>query len=161
MLRRFFFISAVLILAVTASGKLYSTLGAARILDYADRLLLLPNRWILFGVGAIEIGVVCVLLFSRIDRFKLIALLWLSSMFVLYRSARWYFHVAEPCKCLGRWTEKLPFMPQTVEFALELLVAYMFAGSLLFYLWDWWRQKRVGTPQEMINSLPDTSASNE
>lgn len=54
-LKTFFLVSAGVILSATALAKLYSTLGSARVLDRADELTGVANRWLLFGVTAVEL----------------------------------------------------------------------------------------------------------
>src|SRR5213079_961849 len=105
------------------------TLGAGRILDTQDDLFLIPNRWVLFLSATIELGVMYLTVFGKRERIKLLGLLWLSSMFVLYRMAKWYANIPEACPCLGQLAEKLPLNPETVDLGLRLIVAYLFLGS--------------------------------
>lgn len=156
-LKTIFLISAGVILSATALAKLYSTLGSARVLDRADDLFGLPNRWILFGVGAVELAVVCVLLLSRVERVKVLSLLWLSSMFGLYRGAKWYFHVTGPCKCLGSLTEKLGIKPETVESVMTGVAGYLFLGSLVWLALEWRRDRRT----RKLRATPDRRKSEE
>jgi hypothetical protein len=134
-----FFRSVALILFITSSAKLYSAFGSERILDRMDRLLQIPNRWVLVGTGLIELAIVLYLLFGRIERTKLLAVLWLGSGFILYRFFHWFFGYSEPCRCLGKLGERLPLSSGTLDFILMGAVLYLFAGSLAFLVSSWRR----------------------
>jgi hypothetical protein len=121
-----FCLSAATLLILTGLAKLYSTLGTSKILDGIDELFLVENRLVLIGAAAAEFAVAWTLVFGRSEKLKLISLLWLSSMFVWYRTARWYFAIPTPCKCLGNLTDNLPFKVETVETGLQLMIVYCF-----------------------------------
>jgi len=128
--RKCFLGSAGAILAVTAAAKLLSAFGTAEVLGRPDHLLLLPYRWILLGVAAIELMVVGVLASSSLPKVKLLTLLWLSLSFILYRLAKLVFNVPDPCHCLGQIAANLPVQPATLDLLLKGVIAYLFGGSL-------------------------------
>jgi hypothetical protein len=135
-LKRAFLISAALVLIATASAKIYSAFGDVRLLEHVDGLFSIRNRWLLIGVSALELALVYLLVRTRIDRIKFLALIWLATMFGFYRFANWYFQIPEPCPCLGTLAQRLGWSPTAVEGGLTITISYLFTGSLIFLLSD-------------------------
>jgi hypothetical protein len=144
--RKSFFGSAGAVLALTAVAKLISAFGTAELLGRPDHLLLLPYRWILLGVAAIELVVVGVLASSIAPKVKLLSLLWLSSSFILYRLAKWVFNVPDPCHCLGQIAANLPMTPETLNLLLKGLIVYLFGGSLALLIGERLAIRLGGSP---------------
>lgn len=133
----FFLYSAAIILCLTAMAKLVSAGGSARILSLPDPILGLPNRTVLIGVGAIELILAAVILFSKNSGIKPYLIAWFASNLVIYRLGLWWGNVAAPCSCLGTITDALPFSPKTIEWVMKFILAYLLAGSygILIYKW--------------------------
>lgn len=142
-LRKAFLRSALVILAITALAKLYSAFGPAAVLARSDHLLLVPYRWILVGVAGLELTVVAMVLVASVPKIKLLSILWLSTCFALYRFAKWFFNLPDPCHCLGDITGNLPLKPQAIDLGLKIIVAYLFAGSFALLIADRIRSRRV------------------
>lgn len=117
---------AAALLVAAALSKLYTSLGDLPMLELFDPVLLVKNRYLLIGVGLLEIGIAAVLLVSKQWWFKGILLLWLSVNFVLYRLAFFLSGAGEPCPCLGNVVSKLGLAPAQAEFLLKAAVAYLF-----------------------------------
>lgn len=145
-----FIFSSAAILGITSFAKLWSAFGEARILSRHDPLLLVTNRELLIITGVIEILTVGALLFAKRERIKLMSLAWLASYFALYRLAVWYLRLPDPCPCLGRITEMLPFRPSTIDLALKTIVAYLLIGSIFLLVLDWRKDRRQQARPERV-----------
>jgi len=127
----------------TAFAKFYSAAGTAKVLDIPDGLLPMSNRQTLLFVGSAEFLIAVYLWLGESDLAKLICIVWLGTNFALYRIASILLVVGKPCPCLGSITEKLPLKPALINRILQLVVAYLVFGSLLF-LFARWRQRASG-----------------
>jgi len=132
-----FLYSAVLILCVTAMAKLVSASGNARILSTADPLLGVPNRIVLIGVGVLELVLAGVILFSKNHGIKPYLIAWFASNLVIYHLGLWWGNVAAPCACLGTVTNALPFSPNTIEWIMKGILAYLLLGSYGVLISQW------------------------
>ncbi len=130
--RRLFLFSVFLLLAATGAAKVWSALGAARILALPDPVIGLPRRDLLWGAGAAELCVGVVVLAAPKGRLTLPLVHVLAVSFALYRVGAWALAVGEPCPCLGTTYELLP-LPEGWVNALMLCAAlYLLAGSSWF-----------------------------
>ena len=119
--------SVGLILGVTALAKVHS-LWVSRGDFYAFDPLITFSRqgWLMAGAAALEVLVLILILTLRDLPTRLGIILWLASVFALYRLGLWVVGYAGNCACLGR--------PQSWWFtANSNLVEGLMRGSL-FYL---------------------------
>jgi hypothetical protein len=122
--------SAIVILVVTASAKLFSASGSAPLLDYPDPLFGLANRHLMILVGLIELGVAVGLLSALDIRRKHLLLAWLSTSFLVYRLAFYVLNPDKSCPCLGTLGEKLRLGQTTTNALLWSTVLYLLIGSV-------------------------------
>ena len=131
-LRDIFLRLSCAILYMTGSFKLISSFWNARILDVYDPLVWMPNRWVYALVGCLELGIACVLVRPFAPVRKLLCILWLSTLFVIYRLLRIAAGVQEPCSCLGNVADWIPSVKPFIGPALTGVLAFLFGGSVLF-----------------------------
>lgn len=134
--RTFFSVMGASILVLVAAAKLVSAAGHAGVLDTPDDMLLVPRRWVLVGVGSIELLAAAVVLFSRSRPAAPYVFLWLGLCFAGYRVAHAMGQFTQPCSCLGTVTDSLPLSPETVTRLLLGVIAYFIAGGAYFAFWD-------------------------
>jgi len=104
---KFFVISVITILLVTASAKIISgVVGKASILDEFDEVFLVANRHLLLLVGVCEMAVCAFLIFGNNLRLKLYLITWLgASFFHLQTRAKangGFESLSLPWQCNGR-----------------------------------------------------------
>ena len=150
----FFLKSAALLLGVTAAAKLLSAAGPARILDYPDPIFVITNRVVMTGAGGLELLAVALLYFHKNIQWKLLAVAWLSTNFLIYRFGLWFLQVKQPCSCLGTLGDLLPVKPETLNLTLKSIVIYLFAGSIFLLL----RRKFERVPYGQLSSFQSTNA---
>lgn len=127
----FYYIAVVLF--VTATIKIISAFGSARILTTPDPVFGLTYRWLYACVALIELLVAFAGLFRvTTDATTLILFTWLGGCFLIYHGALYMMNAPEPCGCLGRATDWWPWLGRhyssvTFSFAITMVV-----GSFLF-----------------------------
>jgi hypothetical protein len=121
-----------LVLLITALAKILALTGDMRSLETADPVIQVFSVRQLMAIGAgLEI-IVAGIGFSRLPvRIKCWALAWLSSLFLLYRFARWYLGVSEPCKCLGDVWQWLPVSRAALDAGLLAFLVVVWVGSCM------------------------------
>ena len=133
-IRAFVRISALLLLA-TGAAKLVSSAGAAPVLDHLDPLFSISFRNVFRIVGVLEVLIAAVCFFSPWLRLQVALICWLSTSFVLYRiSLHWLGHY-KACSCLGTLTEALNITPETADFFMKCILAFLAIGSYAAMFW--------------------------
>lgn len=132
---RVFIRSCGVLLLITASAKIISTMGSARILNTNDPIAMIPFRYMFLGVGTIEIAVALFCFVGRKSTPQLLTILWLASNFLLYRIGLVVVGYHRPCNCLGNLTDALPLSSDTIEVILRIILVYLLTGSYLGLLW--------------------------
>ena len=90
-------------------------------------------KTVLLASSACELIVGLLLLTKISSKVKGTSLLWLSSVFLLYRLGL-YLNGVKSCNCMGKlasWTGLTPSQVETT--ALMMLVLFVFSGTLLLY----------------------------
>jgi hypothetical protein len=135
---RLFFIFSACFLAVTGIAKLYSATGTAKLLSQSDEFLHVNLRLLMIATGVVELLLAAYLSLGSNNRAKAIALLWLSSNFILYRFANSLLGI-EYCPCLGTLGQKLPISQGNLNALLTAAVLVWLFGSLSV-LQGWWHR---------------------
>lgn len=144
-----FLYSSGVLLLVTASAKLTSGLGSARILQTPDPLLLVQFRYLFLATGALEL-IIAVISFlpNRVGlRAGLIA--WLVTNFVVYRIGLLWVGYHKPCSCLGNLTDALHISPNSADTAMKIILGYLLIGSYAALFWLWNQRRRPDQPSVM------------
>ncbi len=131
-----FFRMAAVVLLCTALAKLYSATGHAKLLAERDHLLHMDYRFLMIGVSVVEILLALLLLRNRSNVKRSLALLWLSSNFLVYHLGNYLFGFSY-CPCLGRLSDALPLPRGFGESMLRVLVLYWFAMSSGIFWREW------------------------
>ena len=134
--RQYVTVAGVLLLA-TGIVKLISQSVDKPFLAQRDPLLtMLTNRQVLMLAGVLECVVALVLLQSRERLNRLWIILWIGSLFSLYRLGLWLIRYTGPCPCLGRSFDWLTSRQSFVDAVLAGLLAYLLGGSAILLLLD-------------------------
>ncbi len=128
-----FVFTALIILTVTAFGKLVSASGSAQILERHDPVLQIANRKMLVFASVIEIAVVLLVLFAKEVRLKLFYVSWLSTIFLTYRYLKGN---DEYCQCLGNLHQYFWISNGSEDAIAKWILVYLFVGGYGL-LWSW------------------------
>jgi hypothetical protein len=133
---KWFFLSAVLILATTAVFKGIGASGDARILSHADPLLgLLTNRQTMLLAVVLELAIIGLVLRERAIVRKAAFIAWISTSFLAYRVGLWSIGYKGSCGCLGNVTDTLGVAPATADLVTGAMLAYLLIGSYAILIW--------------------------
>jgi hypothetical protein len=137
-----FLTGAGIVLLLTALAKILSAVGPARALDVPDPIIGISFRFVMVGVGLVELLIAFFCLFTARRWICLLAVAWLASNFVTYQLGLWWMGWHRPCGCLGNLTDALHISPTTADHIMKAVLAYLLIGSY----WLLWRQWRRVTP---------------
>jgi hypothetical protein len=132
---RFFIYSAVILLLVSASAKLISSGGTAKILARPDVLLPLSNQHLFWFVGGIELAVAFICIASKRNWLNAIIISWLATCFWLYKLGLLWVGYTKPCSCLGTMTESIGISPDTADIIAKCIAGYLLLGSYGCVFW--------------------------
>ena len=139
-----FIVSAGILLLLTATAKLASGFGNARVLQIYDPFFRIPFRYLLLGAGTVELIVAFVCLIYRPIGLRAILIAWLATNFLVYRFGLLWIGYQKPCGCLGNLTDALHISPKTADFGMKSVLAYLLIGSYATLVWLW-KQKQHGS----------------
>lgn len=94
--RNWFVPSAVVVLTVSGTAKVWSTFGHVELLMVADPIAGITLRWLLLAVGVLELVIAGVCLFSRNKRLATLLVAWLATNFLVYRLGLWWMGWHKP-----------------------------------------------------------------
>jgi hypothetical protein len=135
-LTRWFVVSAVIVLALTALAKGIAASGDARILSHPAPLLgLLTNRQTMLIAVVLEVLVIGLVLREREIVRKAAFIAWISTVFLAYRIGLWSTGNTASCGCLGNVTDTLGIAPTTADLVSGAMLAYMLIGSYAILIW--------------------------
>lgn len=130
-LTRIFLTSVAVVLFITASAKLISAFGSAKILQVPDPVFSLPYGELLLWAACLEFAILGTLLSAGRERAKLCLVGWAAGIFLLYRGANWLMVGGAPCPCLGTVTDYLQIPKGVADALLFSFLAYMVFGYFL------------------------------
>ncbi len=127
---RAFLGSAALILILTGIAKLVITANAVPALDQPDPVVwFMTRRGIAGASGLLEILVGFAIIVSRTPANPTLALGFLCSLFLLYRTALMVVAEPVPCGCLGDVANLLKLTDSQASAFATLLLAYLCLGT--------------------------------
>jgi hypothetical protein len=132
--KEFFVLSAGAILLITGLAKVVGALGKAQFLDVPDPIFGIPFRHLMLLVGVLELIIAEVCLLTNKPKVSTEMVLWISSLFLVYRIGLWAVGWHRPCRCLGSLTDALHISPEAADMAAKCLLAYLLVGGVTVYL---------------------------
>ena len=149
MAKHWFISTAAAILLVAGISKIVSGLGHASILERIDPLFHLQFRFLMLGVGTLELIVVVFCIIGCDQMRKIIVLTWLTTTLLIYRIGLWWVGWHRPCSCLGNLTDALHVRPQTADTVMKIILGYLLIGSYASLFWLW-RLKRTAVSATVL-----------
>jgi len=129
--------SLVAMLSLTALAKIVAASGEARILGQADPLFgLLTMRQSMLLAAAVEMVVVVLILRAPDILRKAVLLLWIGSVFLVYRIGLWWVGVEGSCRCLGNVGDVFGISTETADWIAKGILVYLLVGSGAILLWQ-------------------------
>jgi hypothetical protein len=153
-----FAVSAGIILGLTGLAKVYGAGGDVKLLGVMDPIFGVPFKQLMLAVGVAELFVAGTCLFTRAHRVNTFLVVWLATGFLIYRTGMWWLGWKKPCGCLGNITDALGITPQTADFIIKMLLAYLLVGGYALLLWQW---RRTGSPVAIVSSEPVSRAADD
>jgi hypothetical protein len=133
---------AGVLLFITATAKLISSFGSARILGVADPILGLQFRYLFVLAGMAELIISFFCLVGPNMRLKANLVTWLATIFVIYRIGRLWLGYSKPCPCLGSLTGTLHVPPTIADTAMKIILAYLLIAGYGTLFWLWHQHRR-------------------
>jgi hypothetical protein len=127
-----FFRAVQVALVASAIGKLAGVSmweASARVHD--PLFTFLTERYMIVGAALIELGVVLYLSWQSSIQRRASAVIWLSTLFLIYRMGLWNIGFHGYCKCLGHWTTWLHLSERQTDIIAQAMIAFMLVGSVL------------------------------
>ena len=128
-------------MALTGLAKAFSAIGLAQVLDTVDPLIGVPFRQLLLAVGLVELFIAFFCLFTDKWRPSVLAVAWISTIFIVYRGGLRSIGWHRPCGCLGSLTEVLHISPDFADNIMKTVLVYLLVGSYAILLWEWRRAR--------------------
>ena len=143
-MRRLFIISAVIILLLTSVSKLASVGSASAVLDERNPVVdLLTNRQLLGLAGCVELLVAGMVMIMKDPLLRQSFVLWIASVFLVYRMGLWHLGYGSTCFCLGVASQWVPLSMYSQDIMMRGLLAYLLVGSVLSLAWEISRTKNA------------------
>jgi hypothetical protein len=128
--------TAALLLMLTAAAKILAASSEAGILGQADPLFgLLSMRQSMLLAAALEITVVVHVLRTPDILRKAVLLLWIGSVFLVYRIGLWWVGFEGSCRCLGNLGDVFGISAETADWIAKGILGYLLVGSAAILLW--------------------------
>ena len=144
--RRWFVVSAAVILSLAGLAKVCSSFGTTRLLTEVDPVFGVKFRQMMMAVGLLEIAIalVCVLaVFKKWSSLSLALVAWIATSFLAYRVGLALMDWHRPCNCLGGLTESIGIPPAVADSAMKCVAIYLLAGSYALLFMEWRPGNRV------------------
>ena len=85
--------------------------------------------------AALEIVVVVLVLRARDIVRKAALLLWIGSVFLVYRMGLWWVGFEGSCRCLGNMGDVFGISPENADWIAKGILVYLVVGSAAILLW--------------------------
>ncbi len=124
------------LLCLTALAKLFSVFSSSMPLFNEPNPIFsfFAIRTVLVFAAVLELSVAVIIAFSKSELLSYGFILWLSTLFVLYRFGLNLIHYRRPCDCLGGIGQWLGISNRLLSFFSLGLLLYMFCGAMTFFL---------------------------
>lgn len=143
--KRLFLYSTGTILILTAIAKLISSFGHGTILQTLDPVTGLQFQSLFRIVGIIEAIIAVICFFNKQNWFKMAAVAWLSTSFLVYRICLVVLGYHRPCGCMGDLTDAIHIPPQMADNLMKCILVYLLIGSYGIFLHQWLKNRKSGT----------------
>ena len=119
------------ILFFTAGTKILSLYANLPRLSAQNPLFwYLSNRQVILLATTFEATTIATILLSTNRALRLGLILWLSTLFLVYRFGLWWIHANTPCSCFGDITTWIGLTPSEADTVSKVVLVYLLGGSL-------------------------------
>lgn len=125
-----FLVSCAITLLVSSFIKLIGLAGGAGVNLLKDPLLGIELRWLMPLECALEVSCAVCIVTPIAMRFRLLAIAWLGTMFLVYHLFLSLLQPNAPCPCLGSLLWRLGVSPQITDYASRLISCYFLLVSV-------------------------------
>ena len=123
-----------MILLITGFAKILSAFGQAKILSLPDPILWISSRNLMLLAGILEVSISSLCLFLNRRKLSLGLVMWMAANCMTYRFGLWWIRWERPCSCLGNLTDAIGISPQTADWIMKCVLAYLLIGALVALL---------------------------
>lgn len=127
--KRWFLISAALILCTTALAKLVSAMGQALVLQEVDPIFGLSFTLLLSAVGLVEFAVGVLCLSRKHQQLATVLTAWLGISIITYRFGLWWIGWQKSCHCLGDFTDAIGIPASEADNFMKVILVYLTIGA--------------------------------
>jgi len=127
-----------------------SAFGSARLLNSPDPISGISFRYLLMGVGILELAASLACFTLKKTSIKLFITAWMSTGFLVYRIGLWWVGWEHTCPCLGTLTDAIHLPPALADMISRVLLAYLLIGSYALLFWS--LHKKDPNSEETANS---------
>jgi hypothetical protein len=105
-----------------------------------DLIFIISTRTLFWILGASELALALVCIFTRQSRLKLMLVLCLATNLLLYRFGLQWAGAHSPQVYLGSLADTFGLSTGATDAILKALVLYLLIGSFVLLLWSWLQQ---------------------
>lgn len=138
-MRSFFIMSVGVLLTLTALAKLLTAFAGSPVVYQHDPILGLQFHHEFLAIGAVEMAIACVCLFTRRANLQLGLVVWLSTSFAVYRFGLWLVGI-DTCPCLGNFSDAIHLSKTSANAITIGILAYFLIGSYIGLINKWMRK---------------------
>lgn len=129
-----FILTSTFIFVAAGTAKALSALGDSNILNELDPLFGLKNRYLMFVVGVLELGVSAYLALGNHWLTKTFAIICLTTNITLYRIGLWWVDAKKTCGCLGDLSSSIGLSDQSADLIMKCILAYLLLGGIILII---------------------------
>ncbi|MFM2296035.1 MAG: hypothetical protein RLZZ350_2448 [Verrucomicrobiota bacterium] len=144
-IRSAFVFSSALLLLATATAKLLSLSSGTKLLLAGDPIWGISFRHLLLAVAMLEIAIAAFCLIGKQQTAGLLAISWVSTLFLIYRVGLWHMDWKKPCGCMGNLTDAFKIDVHTADMVMKVILAYLLIGSYSTLFWLWIQKKNTAS----------------
>jgi hypothetical protein len=112
-------------------------------LNWLDPLLPFSNRHVFVLAGAMELGLSIFLCVGSERGTKTACIVWLASIYLIYRLGLWWAGLPSLCHCLGNLNDRFPISPLALDRIAWVLLGWLLVGSGGFLIYQWIRKRKT------------------
>jgi hypothetical protein len=132
-----FILSAGGLLLAAGLIRFLIAVGGAQAMSMPEPLLGIPLLYAVLAAGAVELTVAWICLSGKNRWLQIVGLAWIATVFVSYRIALLWEHVAPQGACWGTLTDPLHISRGATGFIVGLMPFYLVLGSCAAGVWSW------------------------
>jgi hypothetical protein len=134
---KYFIISSLMLLSITATAKIFSAFGNQPILWELDPIFGISNHKVIIAAALMEILVILLIIFIKKPTKSCIVIGILGGEFLLYRLSLKFGHFPQNCPCLGTIGQIVHIPDNVVNVGLWITALYLCIGGFAVGYISW------------------------